>query len=259
MADAGKLTLTLTADQAEFTTGMRKASQTVNTFGDAAGKTSGHMEKFNFHMLSSRSTIGTFAAVTGQSAGSLHHLVRAFELAPGPIGACIAAFIVLKETYDGVAAAAERFHERNRAAAAGIEDNAAKIKHMHAEEMGKVFNPMAEGAKAAADEIGKEMGKKIDAMRKSAQSIFTFENFYTALKGVPEIQELAKQKQKFMDIFNRNKKEGDGHAAHGHVQAAIGGRAAEVFKAAKDPTIAILERVANGIDRLNGRREGMMG
>ena len=111
MASAGDLVVTLTADQAEFTSGMQKASRTVNDFGEVGSKATGHIAKFNIHMLASRSAITTFAAATNQSVGPLSHLVHAFMMAPGAIGAAIAGFLLFREAMNAAAEQEKRTAE----------------------------------------------------------------------------------------------------------------------------------------------------
>jgi plasmid stabilization system protein ParE len=241
---------------------MQKASRTVNTFGDAAGKSGGHMEKFNVHILASRPAIGAFAGLTGQATAGLSHLVHGFMMAPGPIGVAVAGILLLTHALNEQAEAAEKARKRS-------EDLWESFKKQ------TIQSHWSPEAKKANDEMVAAGQKKIELEKEIQDLQREFDN----LRGNPNIGRTDRERMQ-QDILNKTseakragelsnlaKKDFDkaiekghgGEHAHGHVQAAIGGRAAEVFKAAKDPTIAILERVANGIDRLNGRREGMMG
>lgn len=77
MANAGILRVTLTAEQAEFSAQMKKATE--------------HVKEFNLKLLASRSSLGALHEATGLASGPLHHLVGLFETIPLPIAAAAAA------------------------------------------------------------------------------------------------------------------------------------------------------------------------
>lgn len=99
MATAGNINVKLTAEQAEFSANIRKASESINGFAQRLDSSHDSLSKFAEKLTESRAGIQTIAGVAGVAAGPLQHLVHAFELAPGPIGAVVAAMLILRETF----------------------------------------------------------------------------------------------------------------------------------------------------------------
>jgi hypothetical protein len=113
MSNAGNLKATLTLEQAQFNAACRTASEQTRQFGETVAKAEKPLLALNAHMLTSRASLSTMAAVAGTSVGSLRHLAHAFEMFPGPVGLAIAAFISIKEIINSQAEAAKAAAERN--------------------------------------------------------------------------------------------------------------------------------------------------
>lgn len=136
MGNAGTLKVTLSANDAQFKAGIKSAANSVEGFRKSINKGHDSAQKFNAHMLAAPGSLRAFGAATGVSAGSLHHLVSAFEAAPGPIGAVLAAIILIKEGFNAQAEAANT-------AAEAVNKNL---------EMLKKFRDFKEGKKESADD-----------------------------------------------------------------------------------------------------------
>ena len=196
MASAGDLVVTLTADQAEFTTGMQKASETVNTFGDTANKTTGHMGKFNAHMLTSRHALGTFAMATGTALGPLSHLIHGFMLAPGPIGAVIAGILLFKEVLNDQSEAAKKAAEANAAYYKTMVAPALRSRGEWTQEMKKEYEEYEKYGKEAArqEKIAKENRRPLaGATEIDEQSRIDAETAESAQKRAMEQAEFHKK------------------------------------------------------------------
>jgi len=270
MSDAGKLTVTLTADQAEFTSGMTKASQTVNKFGDAASNSTTHMEKFNLHMLTSRSNLRLLSEGIGVSVGHLRMISHVIGSGGVAIAGAVGGLYLLKNAYE----------ETTRVIRQGAEDSLKFYENLRnirdiADETRPDETPRRKLEHAYAEQK-KGLTSRMEKLQEPSWTGFlthiAIGNKYaeTVKNQAIDIRTQKSQLQKdyLEDITHYDPKPGEllekykkhrGGGGGGHMEAAIGGRAAEAFKASHDPTVEILEKISNGIDRLNNKREGMLG
>jgi hypothetical protein len=100
VGNAGNLKVDLTSNQAGFVAGMQESHFALVKFLGLAEQSGTHLSKFDLHTLASKRVMGSLQAATGMATSGLAHMIHGFTLAPGPIGAAIAAFIAFREVVE---------------------------------------------------------------------------------------------------------------------------------------------------------------
>ena len=109
MASAGSLVVTLTTDQSQFVAGMEQAEKKT--------------KEFDAHILTSRKSLGLFAASTGAALGPLRHFTEAFTGGLGIWGAALGTLLAIKEVvnfqtaaFEAAAEGANKFYDAMKSA-----------------------------------------------------------------------------------------------------------------------------------------------
>ena len=108
MASVGVLNSSLTMTDNGFSATLNTGAAKAQQFGKTINTGSQSFIGFNAKTLESRKALGTMAMAAQTSAGSILHIVYAFQIFGPEVGAAIATIMVLNEVFSAEAAAAEK-------------------------------------------------------------------------------------------------------------------------------------------------------
>lgn len=143
----------LTANTAQFDASIKGSARNMRMLQDSAKSTKAGVEEFSGHLENSRGAISVFSGVTGIAAGEMRHFVHAIELAPGPVGAAIAAILVLKAIMDSQAEAAEKAAKANKQYLDSLKADRLKESGQKLSPVGEQLEHSAERVAALRDQI----------------------------------------------------------------------------------------------------------
>jgi len=245
VADAGRLELLLTADQSEFTSGMQKAGNTVNWFGDAAKKSGAGMDKFNASLLMSRNNLHLIGEAAGVSLGAVHHVFAAFESGLGPIAIFVGTLLAAKSAF-------EAGTEAINAYATGLNKTTDAIRSNSLENMKKrlaeVNTELIKGKSTWEDYANAAIGVAgpIPGMGYILQKLGVIPEI-----GKERLEEAESQKSLLEKAILTSNKQPAGAGGHGPGHAAIGAIAGGALQAQHSQEVVVLYKILDAVNRNN--------
>ena len=260
MAEAvGTVRVNFTGGTGGLDASANTAAANIEAMGGTATAASGQFVHFNTHLLESRKTISTVAAVAGTSTGPLMHFVHAFGLLGPIVGAAAIGIMLWRDSVTDAMQRADEEAKKFKELMKSTDDMIREGAFAAQERQGYTHTFIA--AERAADRYMEKINEVEAQLKTLHENESLTEHFIT---GNAEARNLEDQLDKLYALKNeqeaiaakhrneREKHEGEHGGMASHMMKAVSGGQLGVLRlehVGHDPNTALLQQIAKNTQK----------